>query len=103
MPIVARVIAGSRERAVSRIAEIAARWSSDYDRGAHDYTDEGCRVLAEAAFGDIAYLLERVRLLEGITERLVAAIDDLPVQSMTAHLADNHAGAKTALACAHHA
>lgn len=33
-------------------------WRTDYDRGAHDYTDAGCRILAEHAFRDIPRLLD---------------------------------------------
>ncbi len=43
---------------------VRARWDTSHDRGAHDYTDEGCRILAEAAFRDIATLLARIEVLE---------------------------------------
>lgn len=36
---------------------IRVRWSMHYNRGAHDYTDEGCRVLAEHGFRDVNALL----------------------------------------------
>src|SRR3954468_10820122 len=36
---------------------ISRRWYMGYDRGAHDYTDAGCRVLAEHGFADVAALL----------------------------------------------
>lgn len=52
----------SRTAPESRVEELEAiyrRWSTDYDRGAHDYTDAGCRVLAEHAFRDIHTLLAR--------------------------------------------
>jgi hypothetical protein len=39
------------------VADINRRWHTFHDRGAHDYTDEGCRVLAEHAFRDIPVLL----------------------------------------------
>ena len=41
-----------------RSEEIERRWSTHHDRGAHDYTDAGCRVLAEAAFKDVRILLD---------------------------------------------
>lgn len=45
---------------------IALRWSTIHDRGAHDYTDAGCRVLAEHAFRDVASLLTEVEQLRQI-------------------------------------
>lgn len=36
---------------------IERRWSTHHDRGAYDYTDGGCRILAEHAFRDVAALL----------------------------------------------
>lgn len=40
------------------LAAIRQRWSTEYDRGAHDYEDAGCRVLAEHAFRDVPLLLD---------------------------------------------
>lgn len=43
---------------------IRARWDTSHDRGADDYTDEGCRVLAEAAFRDVPALLAEIERLQ---------------------------------------
>lgn len=42
---------------------IRERWDTSHDRSADDYTDEGCRVLAEAAFRDVPILLDEVERL----------------------------------------
>jgi hypothetical protein len=47
-----------REREQKERLAIARRWQTTHDRGAHDYTDAGCRILAEHAFRDIAFLLD---------------------------------------------
>lgn len=52
-------------------AAIAKRWTSMYDRGAHDYTDAGCRVLAEHGFRDVNDLLDTIDRLEGLLKPLV--------------------------------
>jgi hypothetical protein len=45
------------------IEVIERRWSTAHDRGAHDYTDEGCRILAERAFKDVPILLAHIEEL----------------------------------------
>lgn len=52
---------------------IRARWDNSHDRGAHDYTDEGCRVLAEAAFRDVPALLAE---MDWLHDGIRAAVDD---------------------------
>lgn len=39
------------------VQAIRRRWSTYHDRSADDYTDAGCRVLAEHAFRDVPALL----------------------------------------------
>lgn len=48
---------------MSDVSAIQRRWSTEYDRQASDYTDAGCRVLAEHAFADVAVLLAQVQRL----------------------------------------
>lgn len=46
------------------LGAIRARWDTSHDRDARDYTDEGCRVLAEAAFRDVPALLAEIERLQ---------------------------------------
>ena len=49
---------------------IRRRWATSYDRGAHDYTDEGCRILAERAFKDVRILFAALdRLVNELSSR----------------------------------
>ena len=58
---------------------IRARWDTSHDRTADDYTDEGCRVLARAAFRDVPVLLAEVeRLRDGIRQHRKAAQGAVP-------------------------
>jgi hypothetical protein len=57
---------------------IQRRWSTDggmgNDRSADDYTDAGCRVLAEAAFRDVPSLVAELRQARADAERLSDAL-----------------------------
>src|SRR3954447_13773513 len=50
-------------------AAISRRWYMGYDRGAHDYTDAGCRVLAEHGFRDVHSLLAECERLRAFSKR----------------------------------
>ena len=51
------------------MGDIAKRWRTDYDRSAADYTDAGCRVLAEHGFRDVAALLAALTRLQERAEK----------------------------------
>lgn len=59
---------------------IAARWCEyggmGNPRSADDYTDAGCRILAEHGFRDIPALIARVRELEAAIDNIGTVIDD---------------------------
>ena len=59
------------------IDAIKRRWHTDDGRGAHDYADEGCRVLTEHAFRDVAALVSRCAELETANAANVARCDTL--------------------------
>jgi hypothetical protein len=46
------------------LSGVKRRWSTYHDRGAHDYNDVGCRVLAEHAFRDVPALLDEIERLK---------------------------------------
>lgn len=52
------------------VPAIARRWHTYHGRGAHDYTDAGCRILAEHAFRDMPALVARVTDLETRLQRV---------------------------------
>ena len=57
------------------VKAIERRWSTTHDRGAHDYTDEGCRILAEGAFKDVRILLSALVAAEAERDRLQHFVD----------------------------
>jgi hypothetical protein len=62
--------------------EIRARWSRDggmgNERSEEDYTDAGCRILARAAFKDVAALLAALEAAEAALARVEAATHKRP-------------------------